>query len=239
MTNLTEFQDTIKSAIQSIEEHYANRSAAAYLKLGIAELDQKLLGFAPGELTTINSFGQTDLLNFAQKCVIDVVTTQGKSALVYSGGIPADHYTKRILSRISNIGLLELERGELKNSEWPALAETLALLNDATLWFADGAPAFKDISDNLRESFVELSTKPDLVLIHTTEQSFKSRDSSHLIKLKQTAEELGSTVWIVVDLSPSMGPKLNAKKSRTDFIPEGLENHSVDKILFLLPSNLQ
>ena len=237
MTTPTAFQDTIESVITTIENQFKNKASDTYVKFGISNLDQDLLGFAPGELTTINANNPEDLLSFTQKCLVDVVTKQDKSALVYSGNIPTEHYTKRILARLSQIDLLKLDRAAIEPSEWPALADTTTLLNKAKLWFADGLPNIKGLSDHLHESYAGMSAAPDLVLVHTTERELMGREQFDFLQLKQTAQKLGCTVWIAVELRASMGLVLDKKRPRPDSIPSGLENHGVDKILFIAPQD--
>lgn len=224
----------------------SNNSSSGLIKTGIHELDEKIVGFQPGELVIIAgrpAMGKTQVaIQIARECAL----RNNLTVAFFSIESSKKNTMFRIMAQEAKIPIFRIKSGEIKSNEWTDFINASNKISTANVFIDDtGSLTTQYIQKNLDNLAIKI--KADIVIVDylqlMTAASGKNKSrieriSSILIDLKQIAVK--NNLCIIgfsqlnsgkdVDSHPMLQ---NFKKFSSLTNNSALNSDAVDKVIIL------
>ncbi len=233
-------QDTIKQAIDKIQQLYEFEGEITGISTGFTDLDKKTAGLQPSDLIIIAgrpAMGKTSLaMNLAENAAIK----HDIPVAVFSMEMSSLQLVMRLFSSLGQIEQGRLRTGSLDDLDWPKLTSAMNLLQKSKI-FIDETPSLSPAELRARArrlkrehdigmivvEYIQLMAVPGSRENRATEIAEISRS------LKAVAKELNVPVVALSQLNRALEQRPNKRPVMADLRESGSIEQDADLILFI------
>ena len=233
-------QDTIKEAIDKIQELYEFEGEITGVSTGFKDLDKKTAGLQPSDLIIVAgrpAMGKTSLaMNLAENAAIK----HDIPVAVFSMEMSSLQLVMRLFSSLGQIEQGRLRTGSLDDLDWPKLTSAMNLLQKSKI-FIDETPALSPAE--LRARARRLKREHDIGLIVVdyiqlmsvpgTRENRATEIAEISRSLKAVAKELNVPVVALSQLNRALEQRPNKRPVMADLRESGSIEQDADLILFI------
>ncbi len=233
-------QDTIKHAIDKIQELYESEGEITGISTGFQDLDKKTAGLQPSDLIIIAGRPAMGKTTFAMNLVENAAIKHNIPVAVFSMEMSALQLVMRLFSSLGQIEQNRIRTGNLDDLDWPKLTSAMNLLQKSKI-FIDETPALGPAELRARArrlkrehdigmivvDYLQLMSVPDSRENRATEIAEISRC------LKAVAKELNIPVIAVSQLNRALEQRPNKRPVMADLRESGSIEQDADLILFI------
>jgi replicative DNA helicase len=239
-TGFVSVQDTLKEAIDRIQELFEFEGEITGIPTGFTELDRMTAGMQPSDLVIVAgrpSMGKTTLaMNLAEHAALK----HEVPVAVFSMEMSALALVMRLFSSLGQIEQQRLKTGSLEEMDWPKLTSAMNLLQKSKI-FIDDTPALSPSEIRARArrlkrehdigliviDYLQLMQVPDTRENRATEIAEISRS------LKALAKELNVPVIALSQLNRALEQRPNKRPVMADLRESGSIEQDADLIIFI------
>ncbi len=228
-------------AMEQIEMLSQNSSAITGIPTGFADLDEKTAGFQKSDLIIVAgrpSMGKTAFtLNIAQHAAISAQQVVAFFSLEMS----KESLVQRMLTSEARVDAGRVRTGQLRDDDYPRLAQAAGLLNTAPI-YVDDSPAISVLEMRAKARRLK-ADRPDLSLIIVDYVQLMSgngrtenrqQEVSEVSRgLKSLAKELNVPVVALSQLSRAVESRPDKRPMMSDLRESGALEQDADLIMFL------
>ncbi|NND45020.1 MAG: replicative DNA helicase [Xanthomonadales bacterium] len=233
-------QDTIKLAIDKIQELYEFEGEITGISTGFKDLDKKTAGLQPSDLVIVAGRPAMGKTTFAMNLAENAAIKHGVPVAVFSMEMSSLQLVMRLFSSLGQIEQGRLRTGNLDDLDWPKLTSAMNLLQKSKI-FIDETPALSPAELRARArrlkrehdigliviDYLQLMAVPDTRENRATEIAEISRS------LKAVAKELNVPVVALSQLNRSLEQRPNKRPVMADLRESGSIEQDADLILFI------
>lgn len=238
----TQIGTLVGAAYDQLDRMHQNRGQLMGLRTGYTAIDTITQGLQNSDFIVLAarpSVGKTSLaLNIAE----NVSLREGKSVGVFSLEMSKEQLVLRLLSSVTKINSFNLRSGQVKDLDFPKIADALGTLSNAKMF----------IDDTVNISVMELRTKArrlkmeqglDLLIVdylQLMQPGQQSRDGNRVQEvsdisrgLKALARELGIPIIALSQLSRQTEAREKGEPRLSDLRESGAIEQDADVVIFL------
>ena len=233
-------QETIKEAIEKIQELHEFEGEITGIPTGFKDLDKLTAGLQPSDLIIIAgrpAMGKTTLaLNIAEHAAIK----HAVPVAIFSMEMSSLQLVMRLFSSLGQIDQTRLRSGSLTDLDWPKLTSAMNLLHKSRI-FIDETPSLSP--SELRARARRLKRKHDIGLIVVdyiqlmsvpgTKENRATEVAEISRSLKAIAKELSVPVVAVSQLNRALEQRPNKRPIMADLRESGSLEQDADLIIFI------
>jgi replicative DNA helicase len=238
----TQIGTLVGAAYDQLDRMHQNRGQLMGLRTGYTAIDTITQGLQNSDFIVLAarpSVGKTSLaLNIAE----NVSLREGKSVGVFSLEMSKEQLVLRLLSSVTKINSFNLRSGQVKDLDFPKIADALGTLSNAKMF----------IDDTVNISVMELRTKArrlkmeqglDLLIVdylQLMQPGQQNRDGNRVQEvsdisrgLKALARELGIPIIALSQLSRQTEAREKGEPRLSDLRESGAIEQDADVVIFL------
>ncbi|MFM8813804.1 MAG: replicative DNA helicase [Candidatus Limnocylindrus sp.] len=242
VSGFTQVGKLVGDAYDRLDRMHQNRGQLMGLRTGYTAIDTITQGLQNSDFIVLAarpSVGKTSLaLNIAE----NVSLREGKSVGVFSLEMSKEQLVLRLLSSVTKINSFNLRSGQVKDMDFPKIADALGTLSSAKMF----------IDDTVNISVMELRTKArrlkmeqglDLLIVdylQLMQPGQQSRDGNRVQEvsdisrgLKALARELGIPIMALSQLSRQTEAREKGEPRLSDLRESGAIEQDADVVIFL------
>ena len=242
VSGFTQVGKLVGDAYDRLDRMHQNRGQLMGLRTGYTAIDTITQGLQNSDFIVLAarpSVGKTSLaLNIAE----NVSLREGKSVGVFSLEMSKEQLVLRLLSSVTKINSFNLRSGQVKDMDFPKIADALGTLSNAKMF----------IDDTVNISVMELRTKArrlkmeqglDLLIVdylQLMQPGQQSRDGNRVQEvsdisrgLKALARELGIPIIALSQLSRQTEAREKGEPRLSDLRESGAIEQDADVVIFL------
>ncbi|MCI9485628.1 MAG: replicative DNA helicase [Lachnospiraceae bacterium] len=239
--DFTPIRQIVLDTLERIEKASRNKSAITGIPTGFTDLDQKLSGLQPSDLVLVAarpSMGKTAfVLNIAQH----VVLRKDYTTAIFSLEMSKEQLVNRLFSMESRVDSMALRTGNLSDSDWEKLVESVGVIGNSKL-IIDDTPGISvsELRSKCRKFKLEFGL--DLVIIDYLQLMSGSRRNSDNRQqeiseisrsLKALAREVGAPVIALSQLSRAVESRNDKRPMLSDLRESGAIEQDADVVMFI------
>lgn len=159
--------DAILPTFTRIEEaaaNYNNPEHSLGVTTGFYEIDQQIIGFDKGNLTTFIADSGVGKSTFVQNVAVNVSMAQGTVLYFSTGELSQELVTTRFLSRFSQVPITKMRRGRLNESDNAKLIEAMETISEFPLHINSECLTASLIYEEV-QNFKALNPDKDIALV--------------------------------------------------------------------------
>ncbi len=239
-TGFVSVQDTIKVAIDKIQELYEFEGEITGISTGFQDLDKKTAGLQPSDLIIVAGRPAMGKTSFAMNLVENAAIKHNVPVAVFSMEMSALQLVMRLFSSLGQIEQSKLRTGSLDDLDWPKLTSAMNLLQKSKI-FIDETPALSPAELRARArrlkrehdiglivvDYIQLMSVPGSRENRATEIAEISRS------MKAIAKELNIPVVALSQLNRALEQRPNKRPVMADLRESGSIEQDADLILFI------
>ncbi|MDX1459551.1 MAG: replicative DNA helicase [Xanthomonadales bacterium] len=233
-------QDTIKLAIDKIQELYEFEGEITGISTGFKDLDKKTAGLQNSDLIIVAGRPAMGKTTFAMNLAEHAAIKHDIPVAVFSMEMSSLQLVLRLFSSLGQIEQGRLRTGNLDDLDWPKLTSAMNLLQKSHIYI-DETPALSPAELRARArrlkrehdigmiviDYLQLMAVPDTRENRATEIAEISRS------LKALAKELNVPVVALSQLNRSLEQRPNKRPVMADLRESGSIEQDADLILFI------
>jgi putative nucleotidyltransferase with HDIG domain len=229
--DFTPIRQIVLDTLERIEKASRNKSAITGIPTGFTDLDQKLSGLQPSDLVLVAarpSMGKTAfVLNIAQH----VVLRKDYTTAIFSLEMSKEQLVNRLFSMESRVDSMALRTGNLSDSDWEKLVESVGVIGNSKL-IIDDTPEAVVLSgfDPVRREVARIALERLIVdgRIHPAriEEMVEKAQKEVEINMREDGEAATLEVGIH-GIHPELVKLLGKMKFRTSYGQNALK-HSIE-----------
>jgi len=239
-------QEILGATIKKIEERNELKSNITGLSSGFNNLDEITSGFHKSDLIIIAgrpSMGKSTLaINIAENIIIN----NKKPVILFSMEMSMDQVSTRMLSSLSSVNLHTLRCGNINQTDWPRLKNSVELLSKTNMFIDDsGALTPFDIKNKLKK-IKNIYNEIGLVIIDYIQlikipglQDNRSREIAEISRsLKILAKDFDVPIIVLSQLNRSVEQRNDKRPLMSDLRESGAIEQDSDLIIFIYRDNV-
>ncbi len=233
-------QDTIKQAIEKIQELHEFEGEITGISTGFQDLDAFTAGLQRSDLIIVAGRPAMGKTTFAMNLAENAAIKHGIPVAVFSMEMASLQLVLRLFSSLGQIEQGRLRTGNLDELDWPKLTSAMNLLQKSKI-FIDETPALSPAELRARArrlkrehdigmivvDYLQLMSVPDTRENRATEIAEISRS------LKAVAKELDVPVLAISQLNRSLEQRPNKRPVMADLRESGSIEQDADLIIFI------
>ncbi len=239
--DFTPIRQIALDTLERIEKASRNKSAITGIPTGFSDLDYKLSGLQPSDLVLVAarpSMGKTAfVLNIAQH----VALRKNYTTAIFSLEMSKEQLVNRLFSMESRVDSQALRTGNLSDSDWEQLVESVGVIGNSKL-IIDDTPGISvsELRSKCRKFKLEFGL--DLIIIDYLQRMSGSRRSSDNRQqeiseisrsLKALAREVGAPVIALSQLSRAVESRNDKRPMLSDLRESGAIEQDADVVMFI------
>lgn len=239
--DFTPIRQIVLDTLERIEKASRNKSAITGIPTGFTDLDYKLSGLQPSDLVLVAarpSMGKTAfVLNIAQH----VALRKNYTTAIFSLEMSKEQLVNRLFSMESRVDSQALRTGNLSDSDWEKLVESVGVIGNSRL-IIDDTPGItvSELRSKCRKFKLEFGL--DLIIIDYLQLMSGSRRSSDNRQqeiseisrsLKGLAREVGAPVIALSQLSRAVESRNDKRPMLSDLRESGAIEQDADVVMFI------
>jgi replicative DNA helicase len=233
-------QDTIKQAIEKIQELHEFEGEITGISTGFQDLDRLTAGLQPSDLIIIAGRPAMGKTTFAMNLAENAAIKHAIPVAVFSMEMASLQLVLRLFSSLGQIEQGRLRTGSLDDLDWPKLTSAMNLLQKSKI-FIDETPALSPAE--LRARARRLKREHDIGLIvvdylqlmavPNTRENRATEIAEISRSLKAVAKELHVPVLAISQLNRSLEQRPNKRPLMADLRESGSIEQDADLIMFI------
>ena len=236
-----EVNTLLKSALERIDELFANKGALTGLATGYTDLDKKTSGLQDADLIIVAGRPSMGKTSFAMNLVEHAVLNNENPVLVFSMEMPAGSLMMRMLSSLGKIDQTRVRNGQLEEDDWSRLSSAMQQLKDRPL-FIDDTPALTPTEVRSRARRVArehgqlgmiMLDYLQLMQVAGASEGRTAEVSEISRALKSIAKEFDCPVVALSQLNRGLEQRPNKRPVMSDLRESGAIEQDADVILFI------
>lgn len=239
-TGFVPVQETLKEAMEKIEELNALEGEITGIPTGYKDFDRLTAGLQPSDLIIVAGRPAMGKTTFAMNIAENAAIKHGKTVAVFSMEMASLQLVMRLFSSLGQIEQNRIRTGTLDDLDWPKLTSAMNLLHKSKL-FIDDTPALSPAElrararrlkrehdvDLIIVDYIQLMSVPDTRENRATEIAEISRS------LKAIAKELNVPVVALSQLNRALEQRPNKRPLMADLRESGSIEQDADLIVFI------
>lgn len=234
LRHISEFVDGELERIQEIQAGKAERS----LSTGFVDLDKKIIGLQPGDLTIVAGrpgSGKTAVSG----AIAANVAAQGKPVAVFSLEMGGGQIAQRMLAAFSSIDTYQLRIGQISDRMWTELSQASNKLKEMPVWIDPSQSiSVNHIRSEARRLIAERGKIGAIVIDYLHLMLDGSDEDVREIgkitrQLKLLAKELDTSIVLLSQLNRAVENRNDKRPLMSDLRSSGAIEQDADVILML------
>lgn len=235
--------DIVKEALEKIEDAAKNEGNISGIASGFHHLDNLTSGWQPSDLVILAARPGMGKTAFVLSLARNVAVESKKSVALFSLEMSAIQLVTRLISSESEISADKLKKGNLSDSEWEHLTQSINSLSDAKIYI-DDTPALSIFELRAKSRRLAAQKNIELIVIDylqlmtaTVDKGGGNREQEiSMISrgLKALAKELKLPIITLSQLNRSVETRGGDKKPQlSDLRESGAIEQDADMVCFL------
>lgn len=239
--DFTPIREIALNTLEKIEKASQNKSAITGIPTGFTDLDYKLSGLQPSDLILVAarpSMGKTAfVLNIAQY----VALRKNYTTAIFSLEMSKEQLMNRLFSMESRVDSQALRTGNLSDSDWDKLVESVGIIGNSRM-IIDDTPGItvSEMRSKCRKFKLEYGL--DLVIIDYLQLMSGGRRNSDNRQqeisdisrsLKALAREIGAPVIALSQLHRAVESRTDKRPMLSDLRESGAIEQDADVVMFI------
>jgi replicative DNA helicase len=133
--------EIMHTTMERIEDLYAHKDQMRGIPTGFADLDKILGGFQNSDLIIIAARPSMGKTAFALSLAVNIAVKRGIGVAIFSLEMSRDQLTDRMLSKVSNVELHKIRRGDLRDdphqNDFMKIGRGISELAESPVWIDD------------------------------------------------------------------------------------------------------
>lgn len=233
-------QDIMMQVVEQIEAASKTSGTVTGIPTGFMDLDYKTAGLQKSDLILVAARPSMGKTAFALNIAEYVAIKQNIPTVVFSLEMGVTALGKRILSMNSRVDAGKLRRGNLSDSEWESLIESVRIVSSSNL-IIDGKPGMtvSEVRSKCRKYKIEKNiglVMIDYLQLLTTGKRAESRqlEISEISRtLKAIAREIEAPVIALSQLSREVEKRDDKRPMLSDLRDSGAIEQDADVVMFI------
>ena len=239
--DFTPIREIALNTLEKIEKASQNKSAITGIPTGFTDLDYKLSGLQPSDLILVAarpSMGKTAfVLNIAQY----VALRKNYTTAIFSLEMSKEQLMNRLFSMESRVDSQALRTGNLSDSDWDKLVESVGIIGNSRMIIDDTLGiTVSEMRSKCRKFKLEYGL--DLVIIDYLQLMSGGRRNSDNRQqeisdisrsLKALAREIGAPVIALSQLSRAVESRTDKRPMLSDLRESGAIEQDADVVMFI------
>ncbi|MCD2493184.1 replicative DNA helicase [Lacrimispora sp. NSJ-141] len=239
--DFTPIKQIALNTLEKIEKASQNKSAITGIPTGFTDLDYKLSGLQPSDLVLVAarpSMGKTAfVLNIAQH----VALRKNYTTAIFSLEMSKEQLMNRLFSMESRVDSQALRTGNLSDTDWDKLVESVGVIGNSKL-IIDDTPGItvSEMRSKCRKFKLEFGL--DLIIIDYLQlmsggkraSDNRQQEISEISRsLKALAREVGAPVIALSQLSRAVESRTDKRPMLSDLRESGAIEQDADVVMFI------
>lgn len=233
-------KDVLGDAFDNLEKLASQDQETVGLPSGFRELDNKTLGFMPGQLIIVAARPAMGKSALALNMLTNAALRNGKSAVYFSLEMTKEELLNRILSSEAMVDSQKIRSGKLNDEDWISLTNVSGILSDSKIILDDSA-GYSPLELRARCRRLKLEYDIGLIVVDylqlmETGKAYTSRqqDISDISRsLKILAREIGVPIIALSQLSRAPEQRIDHRPMLSDLRESGSIEQDADLVMFL------
>jgi replicative DNA helicase len=233
-------QDSIKTAIERIQELYDLGGKITGISTGFKDFDDLTAGLQPSDLIVVAGRPAMGKTSFAMNLAEHAAIKHGVPVAVFSMEMSSLQLVLRLFASLGQIDMKSLRTGALQELDWPKLTSAMNLLQKSHI-FIDETPALSPAE--LRARARRLKREHDigmvvvdylqLMAVPGTRENRATEIAEISRSLKALAKELDVPVVALSQLNRSLEQRPDKRPKMADLRESGSIEQDADLIVFI------
>ncbi|MBQ6860716.1 MAG: replicative DNA helicase [Clostridia bacterium] len=233
-------KDVLVDTINKLEELASRTEPVVGIPSGFADLDNRTLGFMPGQLIIIAARPAMGKSAFALNVLTNAAMRAGKAVVYFSLEMAKEELVNRILAAEAMVDGQKIRSGKLEDEDWISLTNASGSLSEAKI-ILDDSSGFTPIE--LRAKCRKLKMEHDIGLVvidylqlmdASKAGSSRQADISEISRsLKVLAREIGVPIIALSQLSRAPEQRPDHRPMLSDLRESGSIEQDADIVMFL------
>lgn len=233
-------KDVLVDTFNNLEELATREDGVIGIPSGFIDLDNRTLGFMPGQLVIVAARPAMGKSAFALNILANASIRAKKSVVYFSLEMSKEELTSRILASEAMVDSTKIRSGKLEDEDWISLTNASGTLSEAKI-ILDDTSGFTPIE--LRAKCRKLKMEYDIGLIvidylqlmdASRVSTSRQADISEISRsLKVLAREIGVPIIALSQLSRAPEQRLDHRPMLSDLRESGSIEQDADIVMFL------
>ncbi len=233
-------KDVLVDTFNNLEELATREGGIIGVPSGFVDLDNRTLGFLPGQLIIIAARPAMGKSAFALNVLTNAAVRSGKAAVYFSLEMSKEELTSRILASEAMVDSQKIRSGKLEDEDWISLTNASGSLSEAKI-ILDDTSGFSPME--LRAKCRKLKMEHDIGLVvidylqlmdSNKAGASRQEDISGISRsLKVLAREVGVPIIALSQLSRAPEQRPDHRPMLSDLRESGSIEQDADMVMFL------
>jgi replicative DNA helicase len=233
-------QDSIKEAIERIQELHEFEGEITGTATGFKDFDQMTAGLHPSDLIIVAGRPAMGKTSFAMNMAEHAAIKHEVPVAVFSMEMSSQQLVMRLFASLGQIDMRSLRTGQLQELDWPKLTSAMNLLQKSHI-FIDDTPALSPSELRARARRLKREHNIGLIVVDYlqlmavpgTRENRATEIAEISRSLKALAKELDVPVVALSQLNRSLEQRPNKRPVMADLRESGSIEQDADLIVFI------
>jgi len=233
-------KDVLVDTFDNLEKLASQEEQIVGIPSGFKELDNKTLGFMPGQLIVVAARPAMGKSAFALNILSNVAVRNGKSAVYFSLEMSKEELLNRILASEAMVDSQKIRSGKLDDEDWISLTNISGTLSESKIILDDSA-GYSPLELRARCRRLKLEYDIGLIVIDYLQlmdagkvSASRQQDISEISRsLKILAKEINVPVIALSQLSRAVEQRPDHRPMLSDLRESGAIEQDADIVMFL------
>ncbi len=233
-------KDVLIDTIDNLEKLSTQEEGLIGIPSGFHDLDNKTLGFLPGQLIVVAARPAMGKSAFALNILTNAALKANKSVVYFSLEMSKEELVNRILASEAMVDSQKIRSGKLEDEDWLSLTNASGTLSDAKIILDDSA-GYSPIELRARCRKLKMEYDIGLIVIDYLQlmeasrvSSSRQQDVSEISRsLKVLAREIGVPIIALSQLSRAPEQRIDHRPMLSDLRESGSIEQDADMVMFL------
>ncbi len=233
-------KDVLVDTFDNLEKLAALDGSVVGVPSGFKDLDDKTLGFSPGQLVVVAARPAMGKSAFALNIVANAAIKANVPVVYFSLEMSKEELVSRILASESMVDSVKIRSGKLDDNDWISLTNTAGEISEAKIFLDDSAGY---TPTELRAKCRKMKLEHDIGLIvidylqlmdASKSNASRQADISEISRaLKNLAREIGVPIIALSQLSRAPEQRPDHRPMLSDLRESGSIEQDADMVMFL------
>ena len=238
LINLNDEEFDKKKAIAETLKTMQSESLEDVIKSGIHALDDFIFGFMECDLIIVAGATSMGKTAFALRLFLNFILS-GHHPAFFSLEMSDNQLLSRVLAMISDVGLSDIRRRSLTDSQWEAMHKAVALIENQNFIIDDKTGDLNQIANKIRKYSIKYGTKVffvDYIQLVKANLGKKANREQEVATISRTFKELCRELKIIIialsQLSREVSKRSDHRPMLSDLRESGAIEQDADFVLF-------
>lgn len=233
-------KDVLVDTFENLERLASQTEEVLGIPSGFKELDNKTLGFTPGQLIIVAARPAMGKSAFAINILSNAAMRAGKSAVYFSLEMSKEELLNRILASEAMVDSTKIRSGKLDDEDWISLTNISGTLSESKIILDDSA-GYSPLELRARCRKLKMEYDIGLIVIDYLQlmnsdkvSASRQQDISEISRsLKVLAREIGVPIIALSQLSRAPEQRPDHRPMLSDLRESGSIEQDADMVMFL------